>query len=183
MHRALVKFQTSPEQSSSVLSALHLSSSSALRTSATQKPTSPALRPTSRAGMTRCEACSRLASTSRTVWPLPVPALVLVRAHGLRCLRRLTKIVRAEWCLDASSRRRSQCCDVSSSKIYNMNEVSNGCSIGCVPIGTEDVQDWSCSCEHSRDHRNQVARLLSGIFTQNTRFMTTHLVTIVSLQR
>jgi hypothetical protein len=72
-HRALVKFQTSPEQSSSVLSALHWSSSSARRTSATQNPTSPARRPTSRAGMVRCDACSKLASTSRTVWPLPVP--------------------------------------------------------------------------------------------------------------
>jgi hypothetical protein len=75
MHRALVKFHTSPEQSSSVLSALHWSSSSARRTSATQKPTSPALRPTSRAGISLCEACSKLASTSRTVWPRPVPIL------------------------------------------------------------------------------------------------------------
>jgi hypothetical protein len=180
MHLALVKFQTSPEQSSSVLSALHLSSSSALRTSATQKPTSPALRPTSRAGMTRCEACSRLESTSRTVWPLPVPILMLVRAHGLVCLGRSTKIIRAERCLDASSCRRCQRCDVPSSKIYYMNEVSNGCSIGCVPISTEYIQDWSSSREDRRNHRNQVAWLLSGIFTQNTGFVTAHLVVIVS---
>jgi hypothetical protein len=72
-HLDLVKFQTSPEQSSRVRSALHMSSVSARWTSATQKPTSPALRPTSRAGIVRCDACSRLDNTSRTVWPRPVP--------------------------------------------------------------------------------------------------------------
>jgi hypothetical protein len=58
--RLFVKFHTSPEQSSKVRSALHCSSTSARRTSATQKPTSPALLPTSRAGICLCEACSRL---------------------------------------------------------------------------------------------------------------------------
>lgn len=52
-NRALVKFQTSPEQSSRDRSARHCSSTSARRTSATQKPISPALLPTSRAGIAR----------------------------------------------------------------------------------------------------------------------------------
>lgn len=71
--RLFVKFHTSVEQSESVFSALHPSSVSARWTSATQKPTSPALLPASLTGIFLCAVSCRLWRTSRTVCPLPVP--------------------------------------------------------------------------------------------------------------
>src|ERR1700753_744103 len=71
----LVKFQISLQQSSSDFSAFHSSSVVALSTPATQNPISPGLLPTSTAGTIIEEVFSRLFTTSRTVWPVPVPTL------------------------------------------------------------------------------------------------------------
>jgi hypothetical protein len=56
-----------------------------------------------------------------------------------------------------------------------MDEVSNGSPVGSVPIGTEDVQDWSGTCENSRDDWNEIAGLLSWVFTQDTGLVTADL--------
>jgi hypothetical protein len=64
---------------------------------------------------------------------------------------------------------------MSAGEVYNMDEVSNGCSIWSTPIGTEDLQDWSSPCKHCSDYRDQIARFLSRIFAEDSRFMTSNL--------
>lgn len=69
---------------------------------------------------------------------------------------------------------------MSSGKIYYVDKIPNSRAIRGVPIGTENVQDWSRSRKHSRDYWNKVAWLLSGVFAQDAGLVTAHLVVIVS---
>ena len=64
---------------------------------------------------------------------------------------------------------------MSSCKVNYMDKVSHGRSIRCIPVGAEDVQHGTSPGEDSGNHRDQVARLLSRIFTQNSGFMTADL--------
>jgi hypothetical protein len=75
-----VKFHTSVVQSSKVFTLVQPSSLEARPIPATQDPTSPGLLPTSWIGTVREDAFSMLFTISRTLCPVPVPKLYVLKA-------------------------------------------------------------------------------------------------------
>ena len=76
----VMAFQQSRAQSSTLRIARQPSSRSARAVAATQDPTSPSRLGLRAAGTGRCVAASKLAMTSATVMPLPVPRLYVLKA-------------------------------------------------------------------------------------------------------
>jgi hypothetical protein len=62
-----------------------------------------------------------------------------------------------------------------SGKVNHVDEVSDGRSVGCVPVGAKDVQDGPVSSENGGNHRDKIARLLPRIFTQDSGLVATNL--------
>jgi hypothetical protein len=64
-----------------------------------------------------------------------------------------------------------------------MNEVSDGRSVGRVPISAKYVQDWPASSKNGGDHWDEIAWLLPRIFPQDSRLVATNLFPLCQLLR
>jgi hypothetical protein len=64
-----------------------------------------------------------------------------------------------------------------------MDEVSDGRSVGRVPVSAKDVQDGPVPSENGGNHWDKIAWLLPRIFTQNSGLVATNLFISCQLLR